>query len=356
MPLSDIIDCRDIYGSVIAIARQLIVQQGGMLVFNGAHNQVQFILKIMTVHIYPMMGVINDVDYISSTKCQIRVGYLLRERLIRKGRTPCLMELLSHVECEDALDQVDSYSAHSHTEYHGNERLIRLFLVNARDEARAGFSANTVTLAAFEYCGASLRAYLAIGSLIPMEQFVETVRGFVWMIAFTLYTIRREFPGFEHHDLHLENVLVKTDDSYNAAERGSIMSYLEFSRDADTKYYVPYFGVYPKIIDYGNCTVPSEGFGSVVMVGDKGVVQKTNDMQNFLWYLYADLSSVYNSTTERYAALDALLTQLDTQRYFSRLAKEHTELTPEQVIDHPIYADYRVAKPGKHVYSRYGYK
>lgn len=89
-----------------------------------------------------------------------------------------------------------------------------------------------------------------------IDKYIETpvslplFKSLIFMVLYTLHCIRVLYPRFEHYDLHTSNVLLVIDNSFVFDPRR--FSYLNFG----DKYFVPYFGVLPKLIDFEYSVIP----------------------------------------------------------------------------------------------------
>lgn len=84
----------------------------------------------------------------------------------------------------------------------------------------------------------------------------EILKSILFQIAYTLHILQTLFPRFSHHDLHAGNIMLKVEPNFDSAR----MQFIQY-RDAEgVLYYVPYFGIIAKIIDFGFSSLPEMGF------------------------------------------------------------------------------------------------
>lgn len=75
------------------------------------------------------------------------------------------------------------------------------------------------------------------------------IMSFIWLIIYTIGVIRKKYPDFEHGDLYARNIILFYDYEYIQDTRPGSSYYLKFDVNGK-KYYVPYFGIMPRIIDF----------------------------------------------------------------------------------------------------------
>lgn len=111
----------------------------------------------------------------------------------------------------------------------------------------SGFTKGPPTFIAMEAGYVEVDTY-ARGLTTPSQ--VWTLKSLVWMVLYTLHEIRQKFPKFVHGDMYLRNVILYIDTEFVAEDRLTTPHVMEFDDAALGRFYVPYSGLVPKIIDY----------------------------------------------------------------------------------------------------------
>lgn len=352
-----LIDCADLYGSIAKIATSVVSNPsnfGSPLVLRCRADGVVFILKIME---YTKIDQITKpksgkCEYLNAPDNEVRTLRLLRERVIRKGITPCIIELLSAKVCENSLGQADSFKDTLLTDVTGVDYVVQRRISRIWSFHVNGVAENRVCIAAYEECQWTLGSYLYY---VRDDAIGETViRAILWMLLWTLYVLDREFPGFDHHDLHVANIMIWTDRQYTLKDG---IKYLEFRRDDDHIYYVPFMGILPKIIDFEDAAVPSEGFQSNGLTHFAGK-SHNRDVDTLFAGIYINThTQMGTGANDKY--IIRLLSELSPTKYFSKvlqLTGQANTPSPADLINHKAFEDYRQTKTDALIYSRYGYK
>jgi hypothetical protein len=252
-------------------------------------NGVQYIVKmspylLSTPELYnvPVTGTINTVD------TEINILRLFKRVFINRGATPCIVEMVynnTHVlpESIEPPSNADSVVTEKYQSF--NDTIGRF-----RDLSKKGLMHPKIAFIIIEKCDVTLRQYLMGRVKTPIDSVIN--KSIIFFVAHALFVITQKYPQFKHGDLHSENVLLKVDPRHSQfiTKRNP---YCVLGGPNGKKYYVPYFGVYPKIIDFSFSSVPEEGIISVTKY-DKMIsaTREEGDFSYLLSYLTFDEPSL----------------------------------------------------------------
>ena len=352
-----LIDCGNIVGSLTKHATGVDDARGStrpMIVFMNVDGK-RFVIKMVTYethmieyNIPPPAG----AKYMPAPDAEIAILRKLREQVIRKGLTPCIVELLSTKICDGAFGQAAAWSeepVERRTTRTIENRLIHK-LTAEYDMFKRGVVQDKVAFIAIEHLDATLLNYMrilrddGIGKLI--------IQSIIWQLIYTIGVLRATFPGFKHNDLHLSNIMIYTDWNYDLNDG---IKYIEYSV-GKKRYYVPFLGTLPKIIDFGHASLPSAGIVSVytgLAYFAHNAVQ--DDLQHLFTTIYRTIhTDSYASPSTRY--LIALINALSPQVYHSKLLQVNPPepLDAFELLDNDMFKEYRSPKSADQIYSRYG--
>jgi len=176
---------------------------------------------------------------------------------------------------------------------------------------------------------------------------IAIIKSLLFQIVHTLFVITRVYPEFRHGDLHANNVMIKYNDSLNFnLARPEFRLFRVNGKD----YYVPYFGMTAKIIDFGYSTLPEENIVSVA-TDDKGLyhVRSNVDIQ---FFMYAVLERIRRIPILSYVR--DMLDELDPSGSYAvgstALLRqvEHKIPSYSKMLDCKMFRDYVKDHPPKH--------
>lgn len=138
---------------------------------------------------------------------------------------------------------------------------------------------------------------------------VAVFKTLLFQIVYTLYSINKVYPKFRHYDLHTSNVMIKIDFEYtNNVSNPKFLIYVVNGID----YFIPYFGMMPKIIDFGFSILPEEDIRSSMMSDPKFIFWRfKNDIITLLIHIH---EQIYNY--ESYDLIERILYQLEPNRSY----------------------------------------
>lgn len=293
------------------------------------------------------------VEYLPTADAEIKAMRLMRKRIIRRAMSPCIIELLSVKICEGCAQQGKNIGERDVRDFASGtpENALAHKLAWCYNMHKRGTLYDKLAFIAMEVCDATFEAFIyyirsdAIGRAI--------MKGVIWMIVYTIHVLQQEFPGIRHNDLHISNIMIYTDTEYSISQG---IKYIEF--EADKKYYIPFFGMLPKIIDFGHVSMPSEGFASEGTLYPYFRESKNdNDLNTFF-------SSIHSSLVNNADAfmsdmhISRLIDALSPKKYHSKMLQEADDKfpTPLEMLNNPIFAEYHAPVSESLIYSRYSSK
>lgn len=270
-------------------------------------------------------------EVVPQADAEIQILKVLRRVIIDRGISPCILELAYDKVCND----VTKLSAPTtkceklmldYNEYNIDEDITQ-FMCKYVDLVKSGLAHNKCAFLVLEKCDVNFDEY--IHKNINTSVSIAVFKSLLFQIIYTIYAITKVYPGFHHYDLHTGNILLKFDPDYQF--RADDVKFLVFTVEG-RKYYVPYFGIIPKIIDFGFSVIPEEGITSNI-VEDLTLMyyRSKNDMIFLFYWIYKTLRESSQSQE-----IEAILQSLEPNRTY---VKYNTEYIRKIENDIPSYLD-----------------
>jgi hypothetical protein len=312
--------------------------KSGARLFVCKRKGANFIMKIYSF-VYPYQGFDSKAarrNYCHGADAEVRILEILRDNLIAGNITPCLLEMVYHAEFKDAKTQLEmaknKIKPHKDQDRGVTESLGN-FLQQRITNIEQTFEANRGIIAILEKCDVTLGQYLQ--NLVGLQLEFTIIKSFIFQIAHILGAIYYLYPKFTHGDLHAENIMLKMDRDFRFNPAKPMFLVYKFGKN---KYYVPYFGVVPKLMDFDLSILPELGIGATIT---KSNVYKRMTSDNDLDTLFESIR-VYNPGAEILSMIDVLWHLGGTKKAY------------ESIINCDIFEDYRVFNIGKElVYKKY---
>lgn len=285
---------------------------------------------------------------------ELKVLKLLDEKITRENISPCIINVIHYVRCNSAMLITPKLSkCHNYiTESIASEKTIdslNIIFCNFAELVRNDLAFDKFNYLVLENCDVTFYEYLThlrSKSSISFEQF----RSFMFQILYTIYRIKKIYPSFRHGDLHSENIMIKYDENfkYDPINPKFYKFYVAANAMAkhDIPYYVPYFGITCKIIDFGFAVIDEEGIKSSI-VDDKFVM--FNKTQNDLLLL---LHTIWN-TQESNKMVVKFLEKLEPNKTFVHYNTDYISHiegavpTPYDMVTNSVFKSYRNYSPKK---------
>lgn len=272
---------------------------------------------------------------------EVMILEVLRKNIIRKGVSPCILELVYEKRCSNVTSSVNrkkcnEVSALPHnTPYENVTQLLCLY----SDLVSRGLALDKCAFIVLEKCDITLDEYLRKTMNTPTS--ITLFRSLLFQIIYTLYAICKIYPKFRHYDLHTENVMLKIDYSYKFDPANP--KYMQFEFEGATRY-VPYFGIIVKIIDFGFSQIPEEG---IISVATDDLVNMFYRSKNDLLFLFYWINrTVETSGSDRSGAIGEILSVLEPNGAYVSYQTEHIRRIESKIpsyfnmVTNKVFDDY----------------
>lgn len=222
-------------------------------------------------------------DKLPETDAEIKILYKLRDNLTYKHYTPCIVEILYSRVC-DSIKKLapgpricTQYSVGKRATV-GDDDKLKSFLCDAKWKVDSGLYRDKCAFIILDRCDISFERFLMLSHDSPVE--IAVFKSVIFQIIHAFYAITQIYPGFWHGDLHSYNVQIK----FNDWQLFDITcpEYRLFIIEGHN-YYVPYFGLTPKIIDFGFSSIPEE---NITSYATDNVTLMNNRASNDLLFLF----------------------------------------------------------------------
>ena len=275
---------------------------------------------------------------------EIKILELLRD-FIDRGVTPCILRMDYHKICTASKNQVTC-----------SRSLIRddpseINLCEYLNMVNSGLAHDKYAFLVLEMCDITLNTYLH--NIVDAPIGVAIFKSIIFQIIHAFYVIKRKYPGFRHCDLHTDNVMISIDHDFKYDARDQ--RYVCFVIDG-VKYYLPYFGVTPKIIDFGYAIIPSAGIVSNI-VDDRIIMFKRsqNDILLLFHHINHTLETHPKKNLRRIKDLmRALEPNMSYTHYITENVRANESLIPTyaDMIKNKVWKEYnKVQKKVIHTYG-----
>jgi len=248
---------------------------------------------------------------------EIKLLKLFYDSLISTNITPHIISYIHSETCSDFSSLISSkrsftnpISQRVHNIFSRHNDLLKLHLIH-----------NKLSFICMEEGDIDFRSFIlqyVNNNLIGFKLF----KSLLFSIIFTLFKIRELFPSFRHNDLHSNNILIKFDFSF--VFDPSKPKFIKYTSNTTNTWYIPYFGMTPKIIDFGFSTITDLDIKSNIV---DDVVFMNFKIPDDLLYLFYDIYSILDN-------IDAvlLLNSLDPKKLYQNTdiiyINKHKKLIP----------------------------
>lgn len=289
---------------------------------------------------------------IHQTDAELRILELFRSRLIEANITPCILELVYSHECSSLRklypSKDDCETIMRDYRNTSPDSTVYDILCGYKDIVDAGLAHDRAAFLVLERCDMTLEEYLQKSINTPVSMTI--FKSLLFMIIYTMWAILSIWPKFTHLDLHTENIMLKFDPRYRFDATDP--KFLVFTI-AGQRYTVPYFGIIPKIIDFGFSSIPEAGIVSNI-VNDRWMMfhRGGNDLIFLFHWIQRGL---LRDAVKRKRVLD-LLSALDPDETYlhSFELKKADVPSPLDMLQRDIFKDYSAfTAPAGQVYAEY---
>lgn len=288
---------------------------------------------------------------------EINILKIFKEKFIDTNITPCILELIVAKVCEGISKIVPKERVCERLMLDYSESVpeddIDQLMCKYYDLVKNDLAHDKCAFLVLDKCDMNIDDYLRKSVNTPVSMAV--FKSLLFMIIYTIYAINQVYPRFRHYDLHTENIMLRFDPSYKF--RATNPKFLVFMIDGE-QYSVPYFGIIPKIIDFGYSSLPEEG---IVSNATEDRVQMYFRSDNDLLFLFHFIHYTLSHTGgDKLGRVDKLLTKLEPNRTYIHYNTEHIRKvankipTYEQMVKNRAFAEYKKYKPPKNqIYNEF---
>jgi hypothetical protein len=283
---------------------------------------------------------LSDVSVVNQIEAEIAILNVFRDKLVRAGHTWCIIELVYSRICDRTIHPPKRAVCTSAITNPSQYNDMVNFLCKHADMVRAGLSDDKCAFLVLDQCDITLDVYLLKYAESPVGAAV--FKSLLFQIIHCIWIIQKKYPGFRHYDLHTENIMLKVDHTF--VFDATRMQFLAFTING-VKYRVPYFGIIPKIIDFGFSILPEENIYSEIAVDKlKLYFRSENDLLFLFHWIY--------HIAEGSAQIKSILHQLEPSDiyidYYTPHIRAATGLkTYDQMIRNDLWKDYRTHASGE---------
>lgn len=352
----DIFDCKNIERFANSIVQILpFTGYSNSRFYICEANSVRFLAKTCFYRKTPpelynkaLKGVMAHAD------AEINILWALKQHIIDTNVSPCILEIVHSHIC-DTIKHIapndKSCAKYIKAEVDPQEDLY-FWLCKYKEYVASGLAEDKCAFVVLEQCDISLDQF--IGRFINNPAHYAIFRSILFMIIHAIWSIKRKFPGFHHFDLHTENIMLKFDHNYMFSTRDPKFLVLPA---LGKKYAVPYFGIKPKIIDFGFSSLPELG---IISSATQDRIIMFERSENDLLFLFHWIHRTAASYSVGASIIDRLLVALEPTKSFIRYDTEHIRRVRAEIpsyddmLSSQVFSDYVYdSLPAAQIYEEY---
>jgi hypothetical protein len=263
--------------------------------------------------------ILLDPQYVQSAcrmdynTLETKIYQQLTTQIIEANVSPHIAGVLAYKTCPDILRALPKHvltqSELLKSKANPYETMLhQLRFDHTKGMLRGGFS--YLVLEQCSFCAGYLADELIRPKLFKAhaDMVVAIMRRMLFQIVFTLASTQKTFNNFNHNDLFLRNILYELVETTDKKKRSQ--AFIEYDFDGN-KFYLPYFGICAKIIDFGLSTL-----GDMVPInfqeiqsGQYRVVNRQFAHKNNRNDLFVLLNELYNGrvTTSEFVGFRSII-------------------------------------------------
>jgi hypothetical protein len=326
------------------------------VIFSAKLREGVKLIKI-TPHLVlsPELYNMDTTGYMPDIEVEIRVLKVLNEKITNQGKSPCILNLEAFSVCDGLTDKIEESSLDCEKILRDTRALraldppteIRRAVCHWLGETRRKRIKNKFTIEILERCHFSFLRFFRYYKDTVVEFII--FKSLLFMIIYTLYKIQKKFPGFRHYDLHVDNILLKQDPDF---KYNPLKPQVLVFADEGVEFSVPYFGLIPKLIDFGLSVIPELNIKPISHL-DRTVMDDRfdNDLMRLLYDIHEFLGG--------YSRIDSLLVKIDPKKIYAenpyRALKADKEIRSlHEIIHSSTWKEYSTFKPSsEQIYAAY---
>lgn len=349
-------DCNNLTNFITSIKRALPFRGYSMSRFYLCeYNGVQFLTK-MAFYNKTAPELYNKIDtsLMSHIDAEISILRIFNKQFIDHNITPCIIELIYSKICSglSAITPSEDICAHLLPNYNTltPSNNVEQSLCNQKNLVDDGLAYDKTAFLVLDKCDQSLAQWIRGYTGSPVS--FALLKSILFMVLHAFVMFRRLYPRFTHYDLHDDNILLKIDHTYVFDPHNP--QFLVFLVDGVT-YSVPYFGIIPKIIDFGFSSLPEEQIVSNIVADRVQMHYRVDhDIILLLYWLHDKLVT----GPDTMSALN-LLSELDPSGAYKHYNTQTIRGLSDKILSYdetmklPTWDCYRKQVPNKHVWHTY---
>lgn len=323
-----------------------------VLPFHGISNSkfylcnvegVQFLVKLYFFRLSSMeiYGKVSK-SVVSQGEAEMSILRILRDKIINTNLTSCILELIDSKICNCVDKFVPKQRTCEQLTLAGvktPEEDVDAAMCDYADLVKNKLAHNKCAFMVLERCDMTLNQYMDTQLVSPVN--FAVFKSLMFQIIHAMYAISTVYPKFRHYDLHSDNIMLKINHGFSfKAAKPLFMIYTI----KGVKYAVPYFGIVPKIIDFGFSMLPEEHIVSNVT---KDRLQMYYRSENDLLWLFHWIYLHISNSLDRLSNVANLLKQLEPNQAYVHFnteyirKHEHKIPTYTQMIQNPVWTEYK---------------
>lgn len=354
MNISLLFDCNNIHifaKHVIAILPYTGVSMSKFYMCEA--NGVRFLTKLSFYRKTPpeLYDSNKETSSIPPVDAELKIMRKLNNHIIKKNVSPCILELVAFRICTNLMKMISDEKCNE--VYKDNfENSIVNTICSYKEMVKNDLAHDKCAFLVLEKCDISLEDFIKYMIGYPSQ--IELFRSIIFQIIYTLRSIQIIYPDFRHNDLHSENIMLKFDQSYKY-DHNNPKYILYISQDGE--FYVPYFGIIPKIIDFGFSSLPEENIISNITQDKQQMYWRSdNDLIILFYWIHNALSGndvdIYSEATDILNKLEPnglyIDYNIDIIRKFNNKIPTYLEM-----LNNEVFANYKITKPEDKLYRIY---
>lgn len=356
---SNLFNCSDLSMFIASIVQTLHFKGVSLSLFYICEFEgVRFLTKVSFYRkTYPELYGKTSKNVIPHVDAEINILRIFKEKIIDKNLTPCILELVYSKICKGLNKLTPGKKACERLmiDYRDTspgddiEQLICRYI----DFVKNGLAHDKCAFLVLEKCDISFDEFLikSINTSVSLAIF----KSLLFQIIYTIYVINRLYPRFHHYDLHTENIMLKFDPNHKF--KATNPKFLVFIINGE-KYSVPYFGIIPKIIDFGYSVLPEEGIISNIVEDRIAMYTRSDNDLVFLFHWIHEMLSRVGG--DKLGHIDKILEKLEPNRTFMQYHPEYIRKiaknipTYREMVENPIWYEYKKFKAtGSQIYNEF---
>lgn len=350
--IPSLFDCEDLHKFAKTITQVMPYKGASMSRFYVCNFKgVSFLTKLhfYRKEPYELYGDTNSPaarKFMHQIEAEISILRLFRDEIVAQGYTWCILEMAYYKVCDNVRKAIPSRAKCNRAI---NNQAVSTDLERAlclhADKVRAGLSHDKCAFLVLDKCDMTLDDYLVRHVTTPVE--ISILKSILFLVIHCVYVISTLYPDFHHHDLHTDNVMLKVDRDFVFDPNN--MKFIAMIIGG-VQYHVPYFGIIPKLIDFGYSSLPSRRIVSDFVKNKLEMYYRTNNdlLVFFHWIYYA-----VNGAPQ----VDSILRQLEPTGSYVNYYQPHvrsiekTLASYKDMVTNNLWQEYRDSAKGEIIVS-----